>query len=207
MSAPFSIGTRILGGGAAVLLLFLAVGFLLPGTWSAERSAVMSVPPSAIFPLLDSPEGWRRWTPWPDSGLVAAGPARGPGSRMEWSSRDLGDGFFEIVDIRDDVSVTYHVEVQGGAMRTEGRIDLEEVPEGTRVTWLEEGDFGPNPLMGYWARFMDGAQEAEMEKGLVRLEKAAGEEATGTAPPGSMPEGAASRGPSDPGVRPAVWPR
>lgn len=192
MSAPFGFGTRILGGGAAVLVLFLAVGFLLPGTWSAERSAVLSVPPSAIFPLLDSPEGWRGWTPWPEEGLVAEGPPRGPGSRLRWSSRDLGDGFFQIVDARPDASVTYHVEVQGGAMRTEGRIDLEEVAGGTRVTWREEGDFGWNPLMGYWARLMDRAQEAEMEKGLVRLEETAQGKRTKTAPPGSMPEGAAS---------------
>jgi hypothetical protein len=191
MSTPFSFGTRILGAGAGVLLLALAVGFVLPGTWSAERSTVISLPPGTVFPLLDSPDGWREWTPWPDSGVVAEGPPRGRGSRLAWSSRDLGDGFFEIVDTQRDVWVTYHVEVQGGSMRTEGRIDLEGVPEGTRVTWREEGDFGRNPLMGYWARFMKRAQEAEMEKGLARLEAKAREGSASAAPPGEAPEGAA----------------
>lgn len=190
MSTPFSFGTRILAGGAAVLVLFLVVGLLLPATWSAERSTVIAASPHTIFLLLDSPEGWRRWTPWPDSGLVAEGPTRGPGSRVSWSSRDLGDGFFEIVESHEDVSVTYLVEVQGGSMRTEGRVDLEGVLEGTRVTWREEGDFGRNPLMGYWARFMRRAQEAEMAKGLEKLDEAATEGAHSSAPPGSEPEGA-----------------
>lgn len=192
MSSPFSFGTRILGTGAGVLLLALAVGFMLPGTWSAERSAVVSLPPGALFPLLDSPEGWRAWTPWPDSGVVAEGPPRGPGSRLAWRSRELGDGFFEIVDTREEAWVAYRVEVQGGSMRTEGRIDLESVTEGTRVTWQEEGDFGRNPLMGYWARFMRRAQESEMEKGLARLEARARERVKSAAPPGTVPEGAAS---------------
>jgi hypothetical protein len=189
VTTPFSFGTRILGAGAGLLLLALAVGFLLPATWSAERSSVMPLPPGDLFPFLDSPDGWREWTPWPDSGVVAEGPRRGRGSRLAWSSRDLGDGFFEIMDTGEDAWVTYRVEVQGGSMRTEGRIDLEALGEGTRLTWREEGDFGRNPLMGYWARFMKRAQEGEMDKGLARLEAKATERASKAAPPGV--EGAA----------------
>ena len=55
---------------------------------------------------------------------------------------------------------------------------------GVRVTWHEEGNLGRNPLMGYWAFFMDRAQATELEKGLVRL----GELATrGSATPDSAP--------------------
>jgi hypothetical protein len=37
------------------------------------------------------------------------------------------------------------------------------------VRWREEGDLGRNPLMGYWALSMDGAQSDELQKSLDRL--------------------------------------
>lgn len=168
--SPFSLGTRILGVGAALLVVLLAVGFALPGTWAAERSAILTAPPSAVFPLLDAPEAWRRWTAWPDSGLVPEGPQRGVGARLTWDDPELGDGSFEIIEVVPGRAVRYAVRVQGGSMHTDGTFSLAAEAGGTRVTWREEGDFGWNPLMGYWALFMERAQGRELEKALGRLE-------------------------------------
>jgi hypothetical protein len=61
------------------------------------------------------------------------------------------------------------VEVQGGALQFEGTVLLAPVPEGTRVTWSESGDFGWNPLLGYAARQMSESQGAQFEQSLERL--------------------------------------
>ncbi|NJD18492.1 MAG: hypothetical protein FIA95_04320 [Gemmatimonadetes bacterium] len=175
--SPFSLGVRVLGAGAALLVLFLAVGFALPRTWSAERSAVLSSPPAEVFALLERPSAWRTWTAWPDSGLVAGGPEAGVGARMSWSDKELGSGSFEIVEALFPTRVRYRVEVEGGSLRTEGTFTLAPSAGGTRVTWREEGDLGWSPLMGFWARFMARAQGRELEKALARLE-------TATAPTG-----------------------
>jgi hypothetical protein len=169
----FGLGPLVLGTGAFILGLFLFVGWLLPGTWSAERSIVLAAPPAVLFPLVDAPESWRRWTPWPDSGLVASGPAHGVGARLSWNDPELGEGSFHIVEALPDSLVRYRVEVQGGSMRTDGTMHLRPEAGGTRVVWKEQGDFGANPLMGYWARFMSRAQGAELEKALERLETVA----------------------------------
>ncbi len=179
MSAPFSIGTRILGGGAALLVLFLLVGYLMPGTWAAERSIEIAAPPERVFPLLDTPDAWRQWTQWPDSGIVAEGPDRGPGARLAWNDRELGEGSFEIIAAESPTRVTYEVAVQGGSMRTTGTMRLELIAGGVRLHWLEEGDFGWNPLMGYWARAMERAQGTELEKSLSRLKELAEAESEG----------------------------
>lgn len=184
--SPFSLGTRILGAGAAVLLLVIGVGFALPRTWSAERSAVLAAPPAAVFPLLEAPASWRRWTAWPDSGLVAEGPERGVGARLTWNDRELGDGSFEIVEAVAPERVRYRVQVQGGSMHTEGTLALAPEAGGTRVTWKEEGDFGWNPLMGYWARLMERVQGRELAKALERLGTMAAETST---PAGQEPTG------------------
>jgi hypothetical protein len=172
---------------ATVLGLFLVVGWLLPGTWSARRSTVLAAPPSAIFPWVDSPAGWQRWTPWPDSGVVREGPEHGVGAKLSWNDEELGDGSFEIVEARPDSLVRYRVVVQGGAMYTDGTMRLSAEGAGTRIDWEEAGDFGGNPLMGYWARFMERAQGAELEKALDRLGSLA-EEARAGAPPDSAGE-------------------
>jgi len=168
-----SPGSLVLASAAGLLSLFLVVGWVLPGTWAAERSAVLDVSPAQLYPWVDSPSGWQRWTPWPDSGVVREGPEHGVGARLAWDDEELGDGSFEIVQTVPDSVVRYRVVVQGGAMHTDGTLRLRPDGTGTRVEWREEGDFGNNPLMGYWARFMAHAQGAELEKALERLGKLA----------------------------------
>ena len=69
--------------------------------------------------------------------------------------------------------VTYGVEIGDGAMLVSGIITLRPESEGVRITWLEEGDLGRNPLMGYWALSMSRAQSDELVKGIERLRKLA----------------------------------
>ena len=164
-----SPGVVILGGGATLLLAFLAIGYLLPADWEAEASVLLPVSAERVFELLDSPEGWQRWTAWPDSGLVRAGPAHGPGAMMAWRDQELGSGSFRIVESVPAQRVAYEVQVGEGSMRADGTITLASEREGVRITWRETGDLGRNPLMGYWALSMDRAQSAELVKSLDRL--------------------------------------
>lgn len=166
---PFSVGVIVLGGGALMLAFLLLVGFLLPADWEAEAVALLPASPEAVFAHLDSPEGWRRWTPWPDSGLVREGSERGPGAALRWDDPELGAGVFRIQETRPPSHVAYTVEVGDGAMRTDGSFDLSAQGDSVRVAWREAGDLGRNPIMGWWALFMGRAQSAELEKGLERL--------------------------------------
>ena len=171
----FGPGTIVLGGGAAFLVVLLVIGFFLPTAWEASAELQMDATPDDLMAFLDSPEGWRVWTEWPDSGLTRTGPERGTGASIGWNDRELGSGSFTIGQILDGSSVRYEVAVDGAAntvMRTSGSISMQPTSDGTLVRWAEEGDLGSNPLMGYWARSMAKAQSAEMTKGLDRLSRA-----------------------------------
>lgn len=167
--SPFGPGVLILGGAALVLVAVLALGFALPTDWEASASTVIDASAEDVYGLLDTPEGWQSWTAWPDSGLVRSGPERGAGARMAWDDDELGAGAFQIVDAVTNERVIYTVDVSDGAMRTQGALTLSEDPGGILVAWYESGDLGRNPLMGYWALFMDRAQTAELERSLDRL--------------------------------------
>ncbi len=155
-----------------LLLGVLALGVVLPTDWEASASRVVPAEPDAVYGLLDSPEGWRAWTAWPDSGLVRSGPERGAGASITWNDPELGEGSFRIVEAVQPERVRYEVEVSGGAMRTAGTLTLTAVQDSVRVDWHEEGNLGRNPLMGYWGFFMEDAQTAELERSLGRLDEA-----------------------------------
>lgn len=171
---PFSIGVIVLGGGAVLGVLFLVVGYMLPTDFEATAERVVDVSPEAVFRYLDSPEGWRDWTTWPESGLERSGPARGEGARLAWNDPELGTGSFTLTRVTAPERVEYSVEV-GGSMVTEGAVELTEESDGVRIAWRERGNLGRNPLMGWWALSMDRAQSDELVKGLERLETVARE--------------------------------
>jgi len=165
----FSLPLKVLAAAAALLILALAVGLLLPGRWEVERSVLFAAPPQAVYGWLDDPRRWDRWAPLGDVESTFSGPPRGPGATRSWHHPEMGDGTFRIVAAMPNREVRYRVEVQEGALITEGTLRLEPEGGGTRVTWTEQGDFGPNPLMGYTALGMDRLQGNQMENALQRL--------------------------------------
>lgn len=165
---PFPLGALVLGGGAAVLTLFLVVGFLLPADWRASAELQIAATPAEIFDHIDSPEGWRTWTTWPDGELSRSGPESGAGATLSWEDDEMGSGAFAVTSSVEPLHLEYSVEF-GPSMRARGVVSLSGNSGGTLVKWSESGNLGRNPLMGYWALFMPEGQGREMLKGLERL--------------------------------------
>jgi hypothetical protein len=162
-------GAKIFGALAGVLLLYLLVGFLLPGRWEAEVEAELPRPPGEVFPLLSGMEAWRTWAALPDSGTRLFGPPEGAGAGIRWDDPRYGSGEVLITGSRPPELVEYTVEVEGGALSITGRLELTPSASGSRLAWREEGEFGWNPLLGYAARGMSASQAEAMRAGLERL--------------------------------------
>lgn len=175
------LGAIAFGVIGAALLAVLAIGFFLPGEWSAERSALIPAPPGEVYPHLESAEAWDRWTPSPETGVELFGPEGGEGSGRRWDDPGYGRGEFVITDAEPPRAVSYAVEVEGGSIRIDGRIELEAIGDGTRVTWRENGDFGRNPLLGYLAGRMSELQGGQLDASLNRLRDIVSEEADANA--------------------------
>ena len=163
------LGAKIFGALAGVFILFLLLGWLLPGTWQAEAETVLPAPPSKVFPFVNRMDLWVLWNPMPESGSESLGPEEGVGAGLQWSDPQYGEGRFQILVSEVDSIVEYQVLVEGGALEVHGVISLSPEGGGTRLHWSEQGDFGRNPLMGYTARRMASTQGEVMHSRLGAL--------------------------------------
>ena len=155
---------------AFLLLAFIAGGFALPGSWSTERSRILRVPVEEVFPHLENLTLWREWSSMAQVEGTLSEPAAGVGASFAWDDPQWGEGVFRITAVTPLREVRYEVGVEDGSIQTSGHFTLRAGTAGTEVTWREEGDFGWNPLLAYFALGMDRMQGQELEKGLDRLE-------------------------------------
>ncbi len=152
------------------LLAFVGVGFALPGGWSAERAVTIEAAPAAVWPWLADLRQWDAWAPLGDVEGIFPGETQGPGAVREWDDPAWGHGSVTVREVDEGRRLVYDVGVEGG-LQTTGTLVLEPIGAGTRtrVTWREEGDFGWNPLLSWFAFGMEPRQGAQLELGLERL--------------------------------------
>ena len=165
MMAPLA---KVFGGIAAVLVILMLIGLVLPGTWTAEASIRIEATPAEVFPILSDLGRWDRWTNWGEIDSELSDPSRGVGATRAWDDPTFGSGSVTITNIGSPTLVRYEVESEGGASVI-GELRIEALGGASRVTWREEGDFGRNPLMGYVARRMSKSQGAQLAEGLEKL--------------------------------------
>ena len=188
------LGAKIFGILGGVLVLYLLVGLLMPGTWAANQKGVTVASPSTVFPFLNRMDMWQLWAPMPGSGSEFFGPSEGVGAGMRWDDPQYGSGEIQITGSVPNAEVVYSVEVENGALIVQGRFSLTPQASGTLLQWEESGDFGWNPLMGYAARGMGSSQAEAMRVSLERLVRLLEEGQAPGSEPDPPPEQATAAG-------------
>jgi Polyketide cyclase / dehydrase and lipid transport len=161
-----------------VILVLLGIvagaGFLLPGKYRVERSVVISAPPVAIFPTINTLGQWPEWTAWttqryPDMKVSFSGPEAGVGARYEWEGKSVGHGELQITASSPDQGITYDLEFGHGKYISVGTIQMARDGNGTKVTWSNEGELDLNPISRYFGLLMDRFMGPDFETGLKNL--------------------------------------
>jgi effector-binding domain-containing protein len=164
---------RILIGLAAVLVVVVIVGLLLPRNSHVERSIAVARPASLVYATVNSFQLFPAWSPWqnldPNMHQTTSGAREGVGAKLIWSGNDkVGSGTQVITASTPDHSVASDIDFgkMGAAKST-----ILLMPQGsaTRVTWTLDIDMGAGPIGRYFGLMMDRMIGKDYENGLSRL--------------------------------------
>lgn len=156
----------------ALVLIYAATR---PDEFRVERSIVIAAPAEKIFPLIDTPQNWRAWSPYerkdPTMQRTYAGPASGIGAAYAWKgNKEVGEGRMEIVESTPPSIVHFKLDFAVPfEAHNQAEFALEPVAGGTRVGWAMTG---ASPfmfkLMGLFIN-MDEMIGRDFETGLAAL--------------------------------------
>jgi hypothetical protein len=167
---------RKVGLVAAGLVSITAIGSLaslalLPKTIHVERSAVISAAPKVVFAALSSPKTFHQFNPFkdvnPDLQGVTSGPAQGLGAQYSWRSSG-GNGSQTIVSMKQDAEIKMQLEL-GFRGRPTQTFLISPVEDGSKVTWVQDGDLGYNPVARIIGTTLDSKLGPVYENGLKKL--------------------------------------
>jgi len=159
------------------VLAALAVGLFLPSQFDVSRSVVIAAPADRVYDLVADPLLWTKWSAWnerdPAMEIKYSGPPFGQGAKWSWKSKSEGAGQMEFVRVEPNKRIEYALFFPDFNLRSRGAFTVDAGPGGTKVTWNNAGDVGPNPLKHYLATFMDRLVGPDFERGLANLKTVA----------------------------------
>ena len=159
-----------------VVAVTLIIAMKMPSEWSTARRLGIDSPPETIFPLLVDLRRWSDWAIWfehdPNMQITYSNPSFGIGAHYIWSgNRSVGEGRLELDKIVNERVLSFHLEMNQGGFLTQGRIVLDPLEHGTRVTWTFGGSLGNDPFARLNRRHLENAVGETLQANLEKLKR------------------------------------
>jgi len=164
-----------IGVGLATLLV-IAIGFMLPSTYTITRSVVIKADTARVHTLVGDLERWPEWTTWlqddPTIVVTLGATTAGMGASQTWVG-DSGSGELTFTRCDPAWGIAYDMGFDQGKYFAECDMTYHPKDGGTEVVWRMTGDNGLNVLQRYMGLVMDAMVGPMFEDGLNRLKLAA----------------------------------
>ncbi len=167
-----------------LLLVVLVAGAIFvatrPDSFEVTRSKVMKAPASVIFNNVSDFKNWEAWNPWmeKDTTIKATYPEQtaGIGGSYSWDGKD-GIGSMKNIAMVANQSLEQELKFEDYDPNTV-TWTLEEVAEGTKVTWTMKGEKLPFMFKAFaaFSGGMDKMVGPDYAKGLENLDKVIAEQ-------------------------------
>ena len=166
------IVTISLASVAGLVLLAFVIGLFLPATYRIERDTVINASPAQVHEFVDDLNRWPEWGPWQDEDptiVTTVGEiSSGAGAHQTWVG-DSGTGELTFTSSDPRSGVEYDLSFDEGQFRCVAAISYTPLAQGTRVSWIMEGDMGNNIIGRYFALRMDDMVGPMFETGMNNL--------------------------------------
>lgn len=168
---------KIALGLLAFILLFILVGFLLPGKMEVSRSISVNAPAEYSFDEINELENWQHWSYWNtlDSTMVVSyGDKRsGVDSWYSWKSNDMGEGKLTITESVPFQGIKADLDfMENGTAKS--WYTFEPQGDSTKVTMGFESEYGLNPIMRWvGATIMQSEMNKAFDYSLAKIKERA----------------------------------
>jgi hypothetical protein len=174
---------KILIGLAVILVIFLVVVSMQPGTFRVERRALVIAPPEIVFAQVNEFHNWEAWSPWakldPNAKMTYSETTSGTGASYAWEGNSkVGAGKMTITDSRPAEYVAINLEFLKPFKATNlTEFAFTPIHGGTMVVWSMSGK--NNFIAKAMCMFMDMDKMVggDFEKGLAAMKAKAETEA------------------------------
>ena len=164
------------------IILFIVLGlvvigailvFTAPTTVKVEESKVIDAPKPLVFKHIRYLEKQHAWNPWneldPGQQVTFSGDEDGtPGYKYEWVGEVNGKGYQQLVSLDENSVEQDLVFIEPWESKSKVFFTVEEVEEGTKVTWAMDAEM-PAPMNAVML-FTDMGMSSDFQKGLNNLE-------------------------------------
>jgi carbon monoxide dehydrogenase subunit G len=170
----------------ALVVIFFAGGYLLPGEAVVQRQVLIAAPPAKVYAIVASMKRFNEFSPWaeidPNTKYTFEGPESGTGQKMSWDSADpsVRRGSLTIVEVVPDRRVGMQLQFEGMGDAT-ASFELAPSNDGTAVTWGLKASLGGVVERWFGFAMMDRVIGKMYEKGLAKLKAIAEKEAAAPA--------------------------
>ncbi len=167
---------RLLLALLALIALLLVIAVFLPSRYHVQRQILIRARPPAIFPWINNLQKWPEWSAWtkerdPTLTYSYEGPAEGTGAISKWDGKKTGNGVMTITESDPAKGVKYDLSFEHGKYKSVGGMTFEATGDATQVTWVDEGELGPNPVSRYFGLAMDHLIGPDFDQGLRKLKE------------------------------------
>lgn len=159
----------------SLLVILLIVAFFLPSEYSISRSITINSATSPIYDHVVNYEKWNNWAPWPELDPQASHKFSGTmgeiGSSWAWEGEVLGSGMLTLENFNPNKSIRSKLIFKTPQeMESIDVWEFEAVSDGTKVTWISEGELG-YPVGRLMGLFLEDMMAPNIEKGLKGLKR------------------------------------
>ncbi len=168
---------RILGGLAALVVALLLAAFFFPREYRIERTITINAKVETVFPLFADLKRWKDWGAWQerDPGMKTSYSEKSAevGAWSTWESKSEGNGRMTITTLEPLKRVVYKLEFPDMDMGSIGSMTVEAAGGGVKVSWVDAGDLGMNPVHRWFGLFLDKLIGKDFDRGLQNLKRLA----------------------------------
>lgn len=156
-------------------VIFVGGSYLLDPHVEVSRSVVIDAPPEAIHPWIDDLRRWPQWWPFdaddPTREYKLGPITSGVGATRSWTSEETVSGTQTITESDPAHGVVLELSLEG--VDDHASVAIAFAPEGggTRVTWSDRFDVGPNPFYRWMSLRADALVGDSFDKGLAKLKQ------------------------------------